>query len=274
MPELPEVETVAQGLSRVMQGKRVTGLTYRRKDMRIPLPKKLPEQVKGACIEQISRRAKYLLFQLDNGLVLIAHLGMSGTMRITPQYGYEPRTHDHVILALEDGSQMVFHDPRRFGLFTAEETMLLPEHPLLRHLGVEPLEKAFNTNYLQGIMAKRKTPIKNLIMDQKVVVGVGNIYACEALFLSGIHPWAPANKLQNKADELVKHIRAVLKSAIKSGGSTLRDYVRSTGDPGYFQHHFVVYGRENEACIRCQEPILRRVQSGRSTFFCASCQPE
>ncbi len=272
MPELPEVETLRRGLVPQLQGQRIRRVQLNRADLRVPFPPDLAEMLTGARINSLTRRAKYLLLHLDNQQVLIIHLGMSGQLTIRPQAGYESRVHDHAVLLLEDGKQLIFNDPRRFGLWAraAEET--LGAHPFFVHLGPEPLQETFDAQYLQAALSKRSGPIKPVLMDQKLVVGVGNIYACEALFRSRISPLMPANKALKKSGLLVDSIRAVLTEAIASGGSTLRDYVRSSGDIGYFQHHFRVYGRENLPCEACQQPVRRIVQAGRSTFFCAVCQ--
>lgn len=272
MPELPEVETVCQGLQQTIAGKRIERVTLFRKDIRIPFPRGFASALEGQKIKQIRRRAKYILVDLANGKTVAAHLGMSGKMLVVPQKSYQKQVHDHVWWEMSGGLRMVFNDPRRFGLMTLVDTETLEQHELFQHLGPEPLSKDFTPAYLAQKLAARTGPIKTVIMDQELVVGVGNIYACEALFRSHIHPQTPAKKAAKKSEVLVRHIRDVLNEAITSGGSTLRDYVRSSGDSGYFQHNFQVYGREKKPCFACKTAIKRIVQAGRSTFFCPECQ--
>lgn len=272
MPELPEVETVRRGLAPHMQGRIITRLVLNRDGLRVPFSADLVQRVQGQKVSALSRRAKYLLFHMGNGAVMIGHLGMSGTMVLVPENTYSARTHDHVLMDLDNGLRLVFNDPRRFGLLVLADENALDAHPLMVHLGPEPLDAGFTPEYLASALKGRKTAIKQAIMDQEVVVGVGNIYACEALFRARIHPQTPAGTLKNPLPALVEAIQQVLNEAIDSGGSTLRDYVRSTGDAGYFQHQFAVYGREKEPCIRCKTPIIRMVQGGRSTYFCNKCQ--
>lgn len=274
MPELPEVETTRRGLLPHLRQKRIASVRVFRRDLRQPIPKGLEAALTGARILDIRRRAKYLLFDIEGGQVLLVHLGMSGSLTIHESPTDSRRVHEHLWMTLEDGSRLVFHDPRRFGvvlLFSGAEEAA---HALLAHLGPEPLSPAFSPAYLRKALERRKTNIKLSLMDQELVVGVGNIYASEALFLAGISPKMPANQAVEYAPALVKAIRQVLEEAIKSGGSTLRDYVRSSGDAGYFQHRFQVYGREGKPCQRCSGAIQRIVQGGRATFFCPRCQIE
>lgn len=273
MPELPEVETVCRGLEATIMGARITRAVQRRKDLRVPFPKGFAAALEGRSIMGIRRRAKYILMDLDDKNTVIAHLGMSGKMLVKTGHGGRFETHDHLVLYLNNGKSLVFNDPRRFGLMLLCKTDGLNSHVLFAHLGAEPLENAFDEKHLSARLKAKKRPIKNAIMDQRVVVGVGNIYAAEALFLSGIHPEKQAGKLtQSEIMRLVNAIKAVLKAAIRSGGSTLRDYVRSSGDTGYFQHHFKVYDREDEPCEVCKASIKMIRQGGRSTFFCGTCQ--
>lgn len=272
MPELPEVETTRRGLLKTVKGQRIAEVELRRRDLRFPFPGDLQERLTDRTITDIRRRAKYLLIDLDSGDVLLAHLGMSGSFRVIPAVGYEPKKHDHVVLTLENGNLCVFHDPRRFGildLFTAKQEA---EHALLVHLGPEPLSKDFSAKYLTEALIRRKGPIKPVLMDQKLVVGVGNIYASESLFLAGIHPETPAHKTVKKVPLLVQSIQTVLKAAIDSGGSTLRDFLGADGASGYFQHRFQVYERENDACTQCGSAIKSATHAGRSTYWCARCQ--
>ena len=246
----------------------------RRHDLRSAIPKNFAKAITGCVIREVRRRAKYLLIDLDSGKILLSHLGMSGSFVVVEKAGYAPRTHDHVLIELKNNRLMVFNDPRRFGvvdLISADEEA---SHPLLKNLGPEPLNKEFSAAYLAKQLAKRKGPIKPVLMDQKLVVGVGNIYASEALHMSHISPFFPAHKLADKAPELIDAIRTTLKAAINSGGSTLRDYVGVQNEGGYFQHEFKVYGRDSEPCFRCHTTIETVVQAGRSTYWCPQCQAE
>lgn len=270
MPELPEVETVVRALSQSVTGSRISGVELRRKDLRIPFPKDFSLIVSGSVIEAVTRRAKYLLFSLDNDHAILAHLGMSGSFSVNAKH--TPTAHDHVIFTLSDKRKIIYNDPRRFGLMTLVKKSEYADHKLLVDLGPEPFSDEFNASYLEAALASRKAPIKPVIMDQNLVVGVGNIYASEALFLAGIDPRKPAADKASKAGLLVKSIRKVLADAIESGGSSLRDFVHISGESGYFQHKFNVYGREGEPCFTCKNPILSIRQAGRATFLCSNCQ--
>lgn len=270
MPELPEVETVVRGLAGSITGRRITKVELKRKDLRFPFSKDFAQQVTGAQIEQITRRAKYLLFRLDNGRTLLAHLGMSGSFSVSVPRA--AKTHDHVIFTLDDKRVLIYNDPRRFGIMDIVKTSELAKHELLYHLGPEPFSEGFNASYLKQALQSRTGAIKPVLMDQKLVVGVGNIYASEALFLAKIDPQKSAPKVAPKAALLVKSIRKVLKDAIESGGSSLRDFVHISGDSGYFQHKFNVYDREGEPCFACKTPIQSIRQAGRATFYCPKCQ--
>lgn len=273
MPELPEVETVRTGLEKSLKGKVIKKTTLRRKNLRIPFPKNLSKNLEGRRIINIRRRAKYLIIELDNENALIMHLGMSGKILVKNSKPENLNKHDHVIIEFNGGKTLIYNDARRFGLVTLCKKTELEKHKLLSALGPEPLSNEFNEVVLFNSLKKKTAPIKNVIMDSHVVVGVGNIYACESLFRSGISPIKKACDVpKKKVSELVKNIRDVLNEAIASGGSTLRDYVRSTGDSGYFQHKFQVYGREGKACFACHKPIKRIKQQGRSTFYCPNCQ--
>ena len=289
MPELPEVETVRTGLEMVLKGQVIRKVTLRRKDLRIPFPADLPRRLAGQKILAIRRRAKYLLFDLVGGDVLIAHLGMSGRFtchpalvagsgtnksRMPQQVRHDITAHDHVIFEFEDGKTLIYNDARRFGLITIARSEELPSHPLFAALGPEPLEREFSAGYLRKALEKRGTPVKVALMDQALVVGVGNIYASEALFLAGVNPNIPAKAAAGKAKELVSAIQKVLRDAIASGGSSLRDFIHVSGEAGYFQHRFNVYGRKGEPCFQCGEFIKSTRLSGRSTFFCPDCQPQ
>lgn len=273
MPELPEVETVCRGLAQNIVHKKIIRVTARRRNLRIPLPAHFEKALAGRTIKNIRRRAKYILIHLDNKAVLIVHLGMSGSLVLydNPQKNY--RKHDHIIFELAPFTLLVFHDPRRFGLMAVTDEKSLHTHPLFTALGPEPFDRTLNTAQFHALLLASKTPVKSVIMDQKRLVGVGNIYACEALFRSHIHPARSANQVTRKeAGILLKNIRKVLEEAIESGGSTLRDYVRSSGDAGYFQHHFSVYGRARQPCTTCHHSVSVIRQSGRSTFLCTHCQ--
>lgn len=274
MPELPEVETVCRGLEPVLLHRRIVRVDVRRKDLRRPFPRGLKGRVESARVTWIARRAKYILIHLDNDFVLVIHLGMSGRI-VFQGDGYKPQTHDHFILHLEDGRQVVLNDPRRFGVVDLVRGDGLDAHPLFAHLGPEPLGNGFSGPVLAAALKNRKAAIKQVIMDQSVVVGVGNIYASEALFQSGIDPARPAARIQGKrAEALVAAIRDVLNRAIAAGGSTLRDHRQVSGELGYFQHDFTVYGREGQACRGCDCDIAKTggirkiVQGGRASFYC------
>lgn len=272
MPELPEVETVRTGLEKSLKGAVIADVQLKRADLRFPLPKHMAKRLKGARIENVARRAKYLLFTLDNGETILAHLGMSGRFSVLSGMPKQFAKHDHVVFALKDGRAVVYNDARRFGIMDVVKTKDVERHELLSHLGPEPFSKEFSASYLKAKLEKRKGPVKPGLMDQQLVVGVGNIYASEALFCAGILPQTQAHKATAKAGLLVKCIRKVLRSAIASGGSSLRDFVHVSGETGYFQHQFNVYERGGEPCFQCGTPISVTRQAGRSTFFCRVCQ--
>lgn len=277
MPELPEVETVARGLALRLTGRRLVRLALNRADLRTPLPQGLAARLEGRLIERIGRRAKYLLVHMQGGGVLLAHLGMSGRMVLsggTP--AAPPGPHDHVVFFFDDGTEVRFNDARRFGLldYIADEAAL-GEHPLLRHLGPEPLGNGFNGPVLAAALAGKATPLKAALLDQRVVAGLGNIYVSESLYWAGLSPRRLARTVTDaRAERLAAAIRSVLERAIAAGGSSLRDYVQASGELGYFQHQWAVYGKEGEPCPACDcgAGIKRIVQSGRSTFYCAKRQ--
>jgi formamidopyrimidine-DNA glycosylase len=273
MPELPEVETTRRGLLKAVNGARITKVTVRRYDLRTPIPKTLAKQLQGRTIIDVRRRAKYLLIDLDDGQTMLSHLGMSGSFIVVKANGYKLKTHDHVLIVLENNRLMVFNDPRRFGMMTMVPTVKTEYHPLLNHLGPEPFSEEFSPNYLSAQLKRRTGAIKPVLMDQKLVVGVGNIYASEALHLCGFHPSMPAHRLHKKSSIIIDAIRVTLEAAIRSGGSTLRDYVGAQNEGGYFQHHFQVYGRDGQPCFRCSEFIETSIHAGRSTYWCPACQP-
>lgn len=275
MPELPEVETVARGLRPVLEGRRLVRVHQRRPDLRWPLPADFARRLEGRRVLGLRRRAKYLLADLDDGTVLIVHLGMSGRMMVSPILNTPFDAHDHVVLETDDGRQVRFNDARRFGMMDLATADDWRDHPLLRDLGPEPLEPGFDGAVLSAALAGRRTPVKAALLDQTVVAGLGNIYVCEALFRAGLSPLRTAMTVQGRrADRLAEAIRAVLTAAIEAGGSSLRDHRQVSGELGYFQHSFAVYGRESEACESCgcdvarTGGVRRTVQSGRSTFHC------
>lgn len=283
MPELPEVETVCRGLSAALPGRTIKGVRQNRADLRIPFPAEL-KNIKDREVTAIARRAKYILMHFSNRQTLILHLGMSGSLVLTEKY--MPEKHDHLILLMENGVHVVLNDPRRFGLVELAATEDLAQHRFFRHLGPEPLDREFTPSYLAQKLKGKKVSIKLAIMDQRIVVGVGNIYAAEALFAAGIDPRRKAGSLKPaEIKKLVAAIRSVLKRAIKAGGSSLRDYVQADGELGYFQHQWAVYGREGQKCkgcicqladascnIRKTGGVKRITQGGRSTFYCPAKQ--
>lgn len=275
MPELPEVETVCRGLALRLEGRRIAAVEQRRADLRFPLPARFARRLEGRRIVSIGRRAKYILMHLDDGWVLLCHLGMSGRMLLSdrPPPAYE--AHDHVILTADDGTVLRFNDARRFGMMDLVREADLEHHKLLAGLGPEPLGNGFSGPVLAAALRGKRTPIKAAILDQRVVAGVGNIYASESLFRAGLSPRRLARTvLGERAERLAAAIRQVLGEAIAAGGSSLRDYVQTSGELGYFQHRWAVYEREGERCPGCDcDPtagggIRRLVQSGRSTFYC------
>ena len=270
MPELPEVETTRRGLSAHLVGLTITDAIIRNAKLRWPIPKNLPSLLRGQTIRSLKRRAKYLLMDCGSG-TLILHLGMSGSLRTLPEK-IQPEKHDHFDLVLDNGTLVRLRDPRRFGAVLWHSGDV-HAHPLLASLGPEPLEKEFDGRYLFQATRGRSISIKQCIMDSKVVVGVGNIYANEALFRAAIRPRLAAGKLSlPRCTKLVAEIRATLTEAIRLGGSTLRDFVNSSGQPGYFQQHYWVYGRNGEPCRRCGTIIKQIRQGQRSSYYCQTCQ--
>ena len=287
MPELPEVETVRRGLQPVLEGARLARVEQRRPDLRFPFPDGFVQRLTGATITALERRAKYLLAHLDRGDTLVMHLGMTGRFEIDEPDGPRQRPgdfihapasdprHAHVLFVTEAGATVTYSDPRRFGFMGLAETARLAAHPWFAGMGPEPLGPDFNANVLVAAFRDRKQTAKTLLLDQRVVAGLGNIYVCEALHRSGISPLKPAGSIGRAAlQRLTGDIKDVLAEAIKAGGSTLRDYAGADGALGYFQHTFRAYGQEGEACpnLDCKGVIARVVQAGRSTFFCPVCQ--
>jgi formamidopyrimidine-DNA glycosylase len=282
MPELPEVETVRRGLAPSMEGNRIALAQVNRPDLRWPFPPDFARRLTGRQIERLRRRSKYILADLDGGESLLIHLGMSGRMTVSGdplgQFVHSHpalEKHDHVILDMENGARITFNDPRRFGAMDLLATATAETHPLLAKLGPEPLGNHFDEPYLVAALKGRNTPIKAALLDQRLVAGLGNIYVCEALFRAHIAPARKAGRISAaRAASLVPIIRQVLTEAIAAGGSSLRDFRQASGELGYFQHAFDVYGREGAPCRTpgCTGLIRRIAQSGRSSFYCPQCQ--
>lgn len=282
MPELPEVETVRQGLIPVMEGKRLVNVIQRRPDLRWPLPDNFAARLTGRRVIRLDRRSKYILALLEGEEVLIIHLGMSGRMLISGEQvgdfthaaGGDGK-HDHIVFEIEGGARVVFNDARRFGAMDLCPAAELGAHKLLSRLGPEPLGNEFDEISLSAALAGKKAPIKSALLDQRIVAGLGNIYVCEALHRSGISPKRQSGAIADaRIAALTREIRATLQEAIAAGGSSLKDYRRADGELGYFQHAFKVYGREDEPCSNpgCGGTVRRIVQSGRSSFYCPACQ--
>ncbi|HEX5868356.1 MAG TPA: bifunctional DNA-formamidopyrimidine glycosylase/DNA-(apurinic or apyrimidinic site) lyase [Beijerinckiaceae bacterium] len=292
MPELPEVETVRRGLEPAMVGARIEAVEQRRPDLRFPLPERFTERLQGQIVTALGRRAKYLLADLSSGEVLIMHLGMTGRFLVkqngavfAPGEFYAEaggeRAHDHIVFRLSNGASIIYNDARRFGFMDLAGRAALGDNRHFKELGIEPLGNELSGEAIAGLFRGRKAPLKAALMDQRLIAGLGNIYVCEALFRAGLHPEAPAGVLATptgrpraKAHRLAEAIRDVLTEAVEAGGSTLRDYARTDGSLGYFQHAFRVYDREGDICVKpgCGNHVRRLVQAGRSTFFCPSCQ--
>lgn len=270
MPELPEVETTVRGLARYLDGERLARVETRREDLRRPFPADLVQVLTGATVTGLGRRAKYGLVHTDRGQTMVFHLGMSGRWRIEPD---EIGKHDHLVLETGSGHTLALCDPRRFGSVDLVETQQLEAWPPFAAMGPEPLGAQLTAPYLKDALQGRSAAIKLMLLDQRIVAGLGNIYVCEALFRAGIAPAKAAGKVSGAAlERLVPEIRSVLREAIEAGGSTLRDYAQPDGELGYFSKQFDVYDREGQPCTRCGAPIRRIVQGGRSTWYCAKCQ--
>jgi len=287
MPELPEVETVRRGLAPAMEGARLAKVEVRDRRLRWPIAKDFEKRLTGQTVEGLGRRAKYLLADLSSGEVLVMHLGMSGSFRVgkdaKPGVYYHERSkstaHDHVVFHMSNGATVTFNDPRRFGSMKLVKRAKIEQEPLLRGLGPEPLGNEFDAAMLAKACQAKKTSLKAALLDQRVVAGLGNIYVCEALYRARLSPKRQAatigdrnGKPNARAAALVDAIKAVLQDAIAAGGSSLRDHRRTDGALGDFQHNFQVYDREGEPCPNGRGTIKRIVQSGRSTFYCPSCQ--
>lgn len=270
MPELPEVESTCRGLAPHVTGRMITRLVVHEPRLRWPVDAKLPALARGQTIHAVRRRAKYLLMDLDRGHLLV-HLGMSGSLRVLPM-STARETHDHFDIEMDSGWLVRFNDPRRFGSLM-HVTGDPAAHPLLRRLAPEPLDEAFDAQYLHGALRGRKVAIKQAIMNGQLVVGVGNIYASESLFHAGLRPGRAARSLTRaECASLVGAIKRVLRDAIRAGGTTLRDYVGTGGEPGQFRQKLFVYERSGEPCRQCRTLIRQRVQGQRSTYFCTTCQ--
>ena len=292
MPELPEVETVRRGLQPAMEGFRIDRAVAHRENLRFPLQKDFVARLTGQTVTGLGRRAKYLLADLSSGEVLLMHLGMSGSFRVGDAQGVttpgdfrhprsEDRAHDHVVFWMSSGARIVFNDPRRFGLMLLVPRADLDTHPLMREVGPEPLGNAFDAGLLARACQGSRRDLKAALMDQTTVAGLGNIYVCEALHRARLSPKriagtiaAKAGVPNERAERLVEAIRAVLMDAIRAGGSSLRDHRQTSGELGYFQHHFRVYDRQGEPCVTpgCRGKVRRITQAGRSTFYCTACQ--
>ena len=275
MPELPEVETVMRGMQPALEGKKLINVEARCDSLRWPIPNNFADRLKGRRVINIARRAKYILWYLDDETVMILHLGMSGRVSITAKRPSKIEKHDHLIFTTEEGTVIRFNDARRFGMVDLSVSDSVLQHRLLKQLGPEPLGNDFTELTLRQMLRDKKTTIKNALLDQRVVAGLGNIYVCEALFRSNISPRRLALNVKGKRlKNLSINIREVLNEAILAGGSSLRDHAQTNGDIGYFQHNFMVYGREGQACKKngCDNKVSRIIQSGRSTFYCAKCQ--
>ena len=290
MPELPEVETVRRGLAPAMEGARFTRVEARRRDLRWPLPKDFAKRLQGTMVDGLGRRAKYLLADLSSGDVLVMHLGMSGSFRVSHDSSEQApgnyhierskhAAHDHVVFHMSNGVTVTFNDPRRFGSMKLVPRAKLEQEPLLRSIGPEPLGNEFDARILAKACAGKKASLKAALSDQRVVAGLGNIYVCEALFRARLSPKRRAStiadrngKPNQRAEALVEAIKTVLHGAIKAGGSSLRDHRRADGSLGDFQHNFQVYDRDGKPCPTCKGKVKRIVQTGRSTFYCPSCQ--
>ena len=290
MPELPEVETVRRGLAPAMEGTRLVKVEVRHRGLRWPIAKDFEKRITGTTVEGLGRRAKYLLADLSSGDVLMMHLGMSGSFRVAQdgsegkiaKYHHETSksaAHDHVVFHMSNGATVTFNDPRRFGSMKLVPRAKLAQEPLLRSIGPEPLGNEFDAAMLAKACQAKKTSLKAALSDQRVVAGLGNIYVCEALYRARLSPKRQASTIAGRngqpnarAEALVDAIKAVLHDAIKAGGSSLRDHRRADGSLGDFQHNFQAYDREGAPCPNCKGTIKRIVQTGRSTFYCPSCQ--
>ena len=279
MPELPEVETICRGLALRLEGRRLARVVQRRRDLRFPLPDRFAARLTGRTVTRVARRGKFILAHLDDGQVLLCHLGMSGRLVIGEGAPAAPEAHDHVVFETDDGATVRFNDARRFGFMDLVPAAALAGHPRLAGLGPEPLDGGFTGAVLAAALRGKATSIKAALIDQRVVAGIGNIYASESLFWAGLSPRRLARTVQGgRAERLAAAIRRVLTEAVAAGGSSLRDYVQATGELGYFQHRWAVYDRAGAGCPGCDCALARTggvrriLQAGRSTFYCTRRQ--
>lgn len=273
MPELPEVETICRGIAHNIIGKKIIATKTSDKKLRLPFPPQFSINLQNQTIVSVQRRARYILINLSSKKVLLIHLGMSGKLVYHQKWSKELFKHDHCLIEFSDSSALIYNDPRRFGLIDLVDENSINKHAMIKNLGPEPLSDEFDHKYLQNKLRGKKINIKTAMMDNAIVVGVGNIYINESLFASKISPKKSAGNLELlELKKLVKNIKIILQKAIESGGSTLRDYVQLSGDVGEFQFDFKVYGRDNQDCVICASKIVRIKQNGRSSFYCASCQ--
>lgn len=296
MPELPEVETVKNGLEPILRDHVIIGVALRRANLRFPFPVDFASKLEGAKVQNLTRRAKYILIGCDNGQSLIVHLGMTGRFTVLQPEGSSANLgefyfetgaghkadgpHDHVVFTLDNGVRLVYSDPRRFGMMDVTETQVLQEHRLLKHIGVEPLGNALSATHLAEKFRHKSAPLKAALLDQRVIAGLGNIYVCEALHRASLSPLRKAGSLVKvksydpRLEVLVRHIKDILNEAIIAGGSTLQDFVGADGEKGTYQQRFSAYDREGDACglKACKGTIKRMMQAGRSTFYCSVCQ--
>ncbi|CBI75872.1 Formamidopyrimidine-DNA glycosylase [Bartonella clarridgeiae 73] len=290
MPELPEVETIRRGLNPFLTGAKIISVKLNRKNLRFPFPEAFSERLVGRTIVKLGRRAKYLLFYLSRNETILSHLGMSGSWRIEGEFLKKEHSsvsklvaHDHCIINVQAKDdriyRLTYNDVRRFGFMLLTDTRKLYEHPLLKRLGVEPMKNTLSGAYLKKAFVNKKTSLKTALLDQSIVAGLGNIYVCEALWRSHLSPQRSAFTLAledlcmlESANFLAQNICDVITEAIVAGGTSLRDYMHADGSLGYFQHYFSVYGREGKECLNCEIPIVRILQSGRSSFYCPQCQ--
>lgn len=271
MPELPEVETLKNSLKDKLIGFIIETIEFKRENLRYKLSTNLASEISNTIIVNVRRRAKYLIIDFSNDYSLIVHLGMSGRFTLQPS-SYEAKKHDHVIFELNEDKKLVFNDTRRFGMIYSFKTNTL-EKEFFNNLAVEPLSNLLTAEYLKSKLAPRKVPIKNLLMDNKIIVGVGNIYASESLYLAKIHPDKLGVDISNdEIENLIKSIREVLTKAITAGGTTLKDFVSGDSKPGYFTQQLMIYGRSGQECFNCSSTIIKSKHSGRATFYCKVCQ--
>jgi formamidopyrimidine-DNA glycosylase len=272
VPELPEVETIRRGLLPLLTGRKVVGVTVRERRLRQPIGRSALGRLRGATLTGVRRRSKYLLLETDAGWTVLLHLGMTGQVWVSDA-ARERRRHEHVVIRLDDGRELRYADARRFGLIDLIADERLAEDTRLKGLGLEPLENGLTGAWLYQVTRGRRKPVKNFLMDTRMIAGVGNIYACEALYRAGVNPRRPVRRIGREAwGKVAATIRAVLTEAIEAGGTTMRDFLNAEGDVGYFAVKLRVYDRKGEACGRCGAAIRRIVQAGRSTFYCPRCQ--